>query len=52
MERLYNALLNAKGVEADMLKKHIDKFLRDIADSCKIDNYDPPVSVKTKSITK
>ena len=56
MERLYNALpyrlQNIRGVKTDTFKKHLDRWLRDILDTPKIDNYGASVSAETNSITK
>ena len=56
MERLYNALpyrlQNIRDVKSDtFLKRHLDRWLRDIPDTPKIDNYGASVSAATNSIT-
>ena len=55
MERLFNALphrlQNIRGVKTDTFKRHLDRWLRDIPDTPKIDNYGASVSAATNSIT-
>ena len=55
MDRLYNALpyrsQNIRGVKTDMFNRHLDRWLRDIPDTPKIDNYEASVSAETNSIT-
>ena len=55
MERLYNALpyrlQNIRNVKTDTFKRHLDRWLRDIPDTPKIDNYGASVSAATNSIT-
>ena len=55
MERLFNALpyrlQNIRGVKTDTFKRHLDRWLRDIPDTPKIDNYGASVGAATNSIT-
>ena len=41
-----------KRCKTDTFKKHLDRWLRDIPDTPKIDNYGSLVSADTNSITK
>ena len=56
MERLFNAipykLQNVKNVKTDTFKKQLDKWLRGVPDTPKIDNYGATVGAATNSITK
>ena len=55
MERLFNTLpyrlQNIRGVKTGTFKRHLDRWLRDIPDTPKIDNYGASVSAATNSIT-
>ena len=56
MERLFNALLyeiqTITDVKLDTFKKHLDKWLRGIPDTPKIDDYGVAVGAEKNSITK
>ena len=56
MERLYNSLphrlQNIRKVRTDTFKIHLDRWLRDIPDASKIENYGASVSAETNSITE
>ena len=56
MERLFNALpyeiQKITDVKLDTFKKHLDKWLKNIPDTPKIDDYGVAVGAETNSITK
>ena len=55
MERLYNALphrlQNMRGVKSETFKRHLDRWLREVPDTPRIDGYGAKVSAATNSIT-
>ena len=56
MERLFYTLLyklqKITDVKVDTFKKHLDKWLRSIPDTPKIDDYGASVKAETNSIAK
>ena len=56
MERLFNAipyrLQNVKDVKTDTFKKQLDRWLKGVPDTPKIDNYGAAVGAVSNSITK